>query len=450
MRGHRGRINMAQPIPVRDQAVTLNAPRVAPPPMSSIKVTPMYDLLAGMRVVEASAFVAGPSCAMHLAQFGAEVIRIDQIGGGPDFARWPLAPDGRASLYWEGLNKAKKSVAVDLARPEGRELAARIATAPGDDAGLFVTNYPVEGFLSYERLRERRGDLICVRIMGWPDGRPAVDYTVNAAVGVPAMTGPPDDPRPVNHVLPAWDLLAGAYAAFSMVSAERARRSDGKGREIRIPLSDLAIASLGHLGQIGEVLTGGTDRPRVGNALYGAFGRDFVTASGDRLMIIAISPRQWTGLLSVLGLETAVGALEAELDVRFAKDEGARFNHLDRLAPLIEQAIGQRATAELTAAFESKSVCWGPYQTLRQAVATDRYFSSANPVLSEIDHPSGCRYLAPGAAATLPAETRRPPVAAPALGRDTDEVLSEVLKLTAMQIATLHDDGLVAGARAAP
>jgi 2-methylfumaryl-CoA isomerase len=407
----------------------------------------MYDLLNGMRVVEASAFVAGPSCAMHLAQFGAEVIRIDQIGGGPDFGRWPLAPDGGESLYWEGLNKAKKSVAVDLARPEGRELAVRIATAPGDDAGLFVTNYPVEGFLSYERLRARREDLICVRIMGWPDGRPAVDYTVNAAVGVPEMTGPADDPRPVNHVLPAWDLLAGAYAAFSMVSADRARRADGKGREIRIPLSDLAIASLGHLGQIGEVQTSGADRPRVGNALYGAFGRDFVTATGDRLMIIAISPRQWTGLLSVLGLETRVADLEAELGVRFAKDEGARFEHRGRLTPLIEQAIAQRHTAELTAAFETRAVCWGPYQTLKQAVESDAYFSSANPILSTIDHPSGYRYLAPGAAATLPSETRRPPVAAPALGRDTDEVLSDVLKLSAAEIAKLHDDGVVASAR---
>ena len=404
----------------------------------------MYDLLNGMRVVEASAFVAGPSCAMHLAQFGAEVIRIDQIGGGPDFGRWPLAPDGGASLYWEGLNKAKKSVAVDLSRPEGRELAARIATAPGDDAGLFVTNYPVDGFLSYERLRARREDLICVRIMGWPDGRPAVDYTVNAAVGVPMMTGPADDPRPVNHVLPAWDLLAGAYAAFSMVSAERARRSDGKGREIRIPLSDLAIASLGHLGQIGEVLTSRQDRPRVGNALYGAFGRDFVTQSGDRLMIIAISPRQWAGLLAVLGLEASVSGLEAELGVRFASDEGARFEHRDRLTPLIETAIGQRPTAELTTAFEARAVCWGPYQTLGQAVRTDPYFSSANPILAEIDHPSGSRYLAPGAAATLPSEIRRPPAAAPALGRDTDEVLSEVLKLSAAEIATLHDQGLVA------
>ncbi len=76
---------------------------------------------------------------------------------------------------------------------------------------------------------------------------------------------------------------------------------------------------------------------------------------------------------------------------------------------------------------------------------TDAYFSAANPILSEIDHPSGQRYLAPGAAATLPSETRRAPVAAPTLGRDTDEVLSEVLKLSAAEIATLHDQGLVAG-----
>jgi 2-methylfumaryl-CoA isomerase len=84
----------------------------------------MYDLLNGMRVVEASAFVAGPSCGLHLAQLGAEVIRIDQIGGGPDFRRWPLDPDSGASLYWEGLNKSKKSVALDLggarARPAHR------------------------------------------------------------------------------------------------------------------------------------------------------------------------------------------------------------------------------------------------------------------------------------------------------------------------------------------
>jgi 2-methylfumaryl-CoA isomerase len=401
----------------------------------------MYDLLRGLKVVEAAAFIAGPSCGLHLAQMGAEVIRIDQIGGGPDFRRWPLAPAG-ASLYWEGLNKAKRSVALDLTRPEGRDLAARIATAPGENAGLFVTNFPVEGFLSYERLSALRRDLICVRVMGWPDGRPAVDYTVNAAVGVPLMTGPANAAAPVNHVLPAWDLMAGAYAAFALLAAERDRRTTGKGREVRIPLADLAIASLGHLGQIGEVATSGEDRPRMGNDLFGAFGRDFVTRDGRRLMVVAITPRQWSGLVDLLDLRSAVAALEAELGVNFARDEGLRFQHRDRLIPLFETAFAGRDSAALIAAFETRGVCWGPYQSLKQALDGDGYFSAANPVLAPIDHPSGARYLAPGAAATLPADQRRAPAPAPALGRDTDAVLGEVLGLSAAEIARLRDEGL--------
>lgn len=133
----------------------------------------------------------------------------------------------------------------------------------------------------------------------------------------------------MNHVLPAWDLLAGAYA-FCVVSAERARRDTGRGREIRLPLSDVAIASLGHLGQIGEVQLSGQDRPRMGNELFGAFGRDFVTRDGQRLMVLAITPRQWTGLVAVLNLDETVVALEAELGVTFARDEGMRFQYRSR------------------------------------------------------------------------------------------------------------------------
>jgi len=88
-------------------------------------------------------------------------------------------------------------------------------------------------------------DLICLRVMGGANGAPAVDYTVNAAVGVPYMTGHSDDERPVNHVLPAWDLMAGAYSAFALLAAERERQASGRGRELRLALSDLAAATLG-------------------------------------------------------------------------------------------------------------------------------------------------------------------------------------------------------------
>lgn len=376
-----------------------------------------------------------------MAQMGAEVIRIDQAGGGPDFNRWPLAPGGSRSLYWEGLNKGKKSVALDLSRPEGRELAAAIITAPGDEGGLFVTNYPVAGFLNHDRLAARRADLICLRVMGWPDGRPAVDYTVNAAVGVPMMTGPVDRPEPVNHVLPAWDLLAGAYGAFCLMAAERARRASGQGREIRLPLSDVALAALGNIGQIAEVQLTGADRSRLGNVLFGAFGRDFATRDGKRLMVVAITPRQWTGLVKILGLDESVAAVEAELGVSFARDESLRFVHRAQLLPLFEAAFARQDAAALTAAFEGVGVCWGPYQGLSEAVATDPYFSADNPVLSGVSHPGG-HYLTPGAAATLPDSARLQPQPSPVLGRDTEEVLATVLRLPGSEIARLHDAGL--------
>jgi 2-methylfumaryl-CoA isomerase len=404
----------------------------------------MYELLKGLRVVEAAAFIAGPSCGLYLAQFGAEVIRIDAVGGGPDFRRWPLSAGGD-SLYWEGLNKAKKSVCIDLGRPEGRELAVRLAAAPGDDGGLFVTNFPVEGFFSYERLKAVREDIICVRVMGWPDGRPAVDYTVNAAVGVPLMTGFADDPRPVNHVLPAWDLITGAYAAFALVSAERARRTGQGGREVRIPLSDVAIASLANMGQLAEALTTGADRPRQGNDIFGAFGRDFATKDGRRVMVVAITARQWRGLLQTLGLTEAAAALEAELGVSFTADEGVRYQHRDRLFPLFDRAFAARTVADLTPAFEAENVCWSTYRTLSQAIA-DPALVEANPMFGRADHPSGLDYPTPGPAATLSGVERRPVTPAARLGADTDEVLAHVLGLSGAEIARLHDAGVVAGA----
>jgi 2-methylfumaryl-CoA isomerase len=402
-------------------------------------------VLNDLRVVEAASFIAAPSCGLHLAQLGAEVVRIDQVGGGPDFRRWPQAADG-TSLYWEGLNKGKKSVALDLRSPEGRQLAVRLITAPGPNAGLFVTNFPAQSFLGHPQLAAHRPDLVSVRVSGWPDGRQAVDYTVNCAVGLPLMTGPERlGDEPVNHVLPTWDLLTGSLAAFNLVAAERRRRMTGEGAEIVLPLSDVAIATMGNLGQIAEVEAGG-DRPRFGNDLFGAFGRDFVTADGVRVMIVAITARQWEALVSRLALADRVAALEAELGISFAVDEGLRFTHRARLLPLFEAAIAERTFAELDALFESSAICWGRYRTLKQGLRDEPSFSARNPMLQDVDHPSG-RYLTPGSAASRRGEERAAPVRAPRLGEHTDEVLADILGMPSHEIARLHDRGLAAGPR---
>jgi 2-methylfumaryl-CoA isomerase len=402
----------------------------------------MYELLKGLRVVEGSAFVAAPTCGLYLAQMGAEVIRFDAIGGGPDFRRWPLAENG-SSLYWEGLNKGKKSIALDLASARGREIAQRLAAAPGEDGGLFVTNFPVDGFLSYEALKKLRDDLVCVRVMGWADGSQGMDYTINSALGLPLMTGPADDARPVNHVLAAWDLLTGAYCAFGMVSALLARMRTGQGRELRVPLSDIGAATMANLGFTAEAMLTGRQRPRMGNDIFGAFGRDFTTRDGQTLMLLAITPKQWSKALEALGIAAEVATLEAEVGVWFAKDEGLRFTHRARLYPLFERAFAQRTAAELAPALDAGGVTWGAYQPLEAALEDPRLYKG-NPVFADIRHPSGLNYPAPGAMATIPQDVRGDARPAPRLGQHTDEVLAEVLGMSGGEIAKLHDDGVVA------
>ena len=401
----------------------------------------MYDILKGMRVVEAASFVAGPSCGLHLLQFGAKVIRIDPVAGGPDAGRWPLAPSGE-SLYWEGLNKGKKSVAIDLRHPEGQALAQAIVTAPGDGGGLFVTNHPAaSGPFRHEVLARLRPDLVTVRVMGWSDGRTAVDYTVNCAVGVPDMTGAADGP-PVNNTLPAWDLFAGAYAAFALVSAERARAAGGGGAEIRVPLGELAVATVGNLGMIGDAVVSHRNRPRAGNALYGSFGRDFLTADGQRIMVVALTERQWKGLVRGLEAESEVAALETELGVSFAADEGARFTHRDRLEAVIEPRFGRLSFAQATALLDDNGVLWGPYQTVSTALARDPAFSPQGWLLSPVAHPGGT-YPTPGSPALIPERPRAAPARAPLLGEHTAEVLGDVLSLSEKEVERLQAHGVV-------
>jgi 2-methylfumaryl-CoA isomerase len=403
----------------------------------------MYDILKGLRVVEAASFIAGPSCGLHLAQMGAEVIRIDPIGGGPDRHRWPRSADG-ASLYWEGLNKGKRSVALDLTRIEGRRLAQRLAAAPGSNGGLFVTNYPEKGLFGHETLAALRPDLITLRIMGWGDGTTAVDYTVNAAIGMPLMTGPEKlGAEPVNSVLPTWDLLAGAYGAFSLMAAERSRQATGTGCEIKLPLGNLAAATLGHLGQLAEVLLSGVDRGRHGNDLYGAFGRDFVTADGARLMAVAITGRQWADLVVALGIGAEIAAIEAELGISFERDEGLRFQQRDRLWPSFEKAFAARSLDELARLFEGTGVCWAPYRSVLEAAQSTDRFRTITPTMSQVAHPGGA-YPTPGAAAELSSGQRRSAAPAPRLGEHTGEVLAELLGLSDPEITRLSDEGLVA------
>src|SRR5215831_1767364 len=305
-------------------------------------------LLEGLRVVEGSAFVAAPLGGLTLAQLGADVIRFDTIGGGLDYQRWPVTDEG-VSLYWAGLNKGKRSIAFDLSRPEGRELAAALITAPGDDAGVFLSNFPAQGWLADDRLRAQRADV-----------------------------------------------------AFTMVAN----------------LGFLAQAQVTH-----------ENRPPLGNDMYGAFGRDFPTKDGRRVMVVAISLNQWHTLVRATGVEEHLPSIARAFNADFAKEED-RYRARDAIAALMKPWFESRTLDEVRKALDEHGVCWGPYQTFTQLLDDDWRASAENPVFGNLVQPGIGSLLTPTSPLRFADVVNEPPGTAPLLGTHTDEVLEEVLGLS--------------------
>jgi len=401
----------------------------------------MNRLLEDLRIVEISAFVAAPLGGMTMAQMGADVIRIDPIGGGIDFARWPVTHDG-TSLYWAGLNKAKRSLALALDKPEGREIARAIITAPGPGAGIFLTNLPPSRGLDFATLQAARTDLIMLRLIGNRDGSAAVDYTVNAASGFPLVTGRGGEP--VNHVLPAWDVAAGLYLATGLLAAERHRTRTGQGQEVIAALSDVMLATVGNLGYVADVEINGTARPAIGNDLYGSFGRDFATADGRRVMIIALTRRQWRAIGGATGLGDRLAMIGPMLDVDLDTEAG-RYEARDMIGAMLARWCASHSLDEVRRAFAGTGVLWGHFQDFFQLVRDDPRCSEANPLFAKIEQPGIGEYLMPGLPLDFSAEPRLLPRPAPLLGEHTDIVLSEVLGLSSAEIGRLHDERIVAG-----
>jgi 2-methylfumaryl-CoA isomerase len=400
-------------------------------------------VLDGLRVIEGSAFVAAPLGGMTLAQNGADVIRFDQVGGGLDFNRWPLAADGQ-SLFWAGLNKGKRSIALDLSSDEGRDLAVALIT----QTGVFLTNFPIRGWLDFEALRGRREDLIVVALTGNADGTSELDYTVNPATGFPWITGPREHADPVNHVLPAWDIALGTLSAFGILAAERHRSITGAGQIVRLALSDVAFSMVGSLGRLAQASLDGEEQVKDGNYLYGAFGRDFETSDGRRVMVVALTDRQWVALRDVTGIAAACAELERSSGHDLATQTG-RFRARDAIEALLRPWFAARDLPAVRELFRGSGVSWGPYQTFRQLVDEDPRCSSANALFEDVEHPGVGRYAMPGSPLWFDGVERVPVRRAPILGEHTDEVLADLLGLSDTEIGRLHDSGTVAGPAAA-
>ena len=286
--------------------------------------------------------------------------------------------------------------------------------------GIVLTNLPPLPGLDYASLKAKRDDVILLRLIGNRDGSAAVDYTVNAASGFPLVTGnntgSGGGALPVNHVLPAWDIAAGLYLATALLAAERHRARTGEGQEVvggaqrRDARDGRAISAMS-----ATSTSTARARPAIGNDLYGSFGRDFATADGRRVMIIALTPRQWRAIGRATGLADKLAMVGA--------DDGGRSRHRDR--PLRGARRDRGAAGALVRqagpwpksrdAFAGSGVLWGPFQDFVELVRDDPRCSPQNPLFAEVDQPGIGRYPMPG----LPLDFSRraapadPPGAAP-------------------------------------
>jgi 2-methylfumaryl-CoA isomerase len=411
-----------------------------PPNPGGDIVTATRGPLSGLRIIEVSSFVAAPLAGMTLGQLGAEVLRIDPLGGAADGGRWPLTENG-ASLYWNGLNKGKLSAAIDLRSEDGQRLVHGLVKALAPGTGVLVTNIGSQPWLGYDFLRTLCPDLIHVAVEGNSDGSAAVDYTVNAAMGFPLVTGPENVGGPVNHVLPAWDIACGLYTALGVSAAARQRELTGEGAEMRLSLSDVALATSGNLGFLAEAELNKFARTRIGNHLYGSFARDFRCSDGQSVMVVALTSRHWRDLIRLTGTEEVVSALETALRADFRRD-GDRYTHRAVLAALLEPWFAERTRSEAEVALASTSCLAGPYRTFTEVVDSLKSGKTSSPIVTVIDQPGVGSHLVPG----LPLRTN--PLAAvcpaPILGEHTRDVLSDWAGVDQESYARLVTAGVVA------
>jgi 2-methylfumaryl-CoA isomerase len=405
---------------------------------------PQPGPLSGLRIVELSSYVAAPLCGLVLSQLGADVVRVEPLGGAPDRGRMPRSTEG-TSLYWSGLNGGKRDLAVDMHSSQGRRLVADLICGHGahDDPGgaIVISNGRRYEDLSYAALSARRPDLVHVQLDGTRDGRNAVDYLVQASTGFAALTGPAGSRVPTNTVVPSWDIAAGLYLATGLLAAVHERRNTGRGQQVELALEDVAYAAAGAMGYLAEAQLQGIDRTPAGNEVFGTFGRDFVSGDGVRFMMVVLTTQQWRRLVDVTGLGDVFQAIETALDADLS-EESERYQHRGVIAGLLTSWVVQRTWKETSAALTPTGVLLEPYRTFNDLVADDAAVLRQHSLFAEVDQPGAGRYLAPGSPLVMGGRFAAPR-SAPELGDHTDAILADV-GILPDRIEELRDAGLVA------
>jgi crotonobetainyl-CoA:carnitine CoA-transferase CaiB-like acyl-CoA transferase len=394
--------------------------------------------LEGVRVLELGSFIAGPYCGQLLADYGAEVIKVEPPREGDAMRRWGVALHHGRSLWWPVIARGKKSVTVDLRRPEGQEVARRLA----DRCDVLVENFRPgtmeEWGLGPEVLRQRNPGLVYVRISAFGQvgpyrDRPGFGAVAEAMGGLRYLVGYPDRPPP-RFGVSIGDTLAGMFGALGALLALREREvNGGRGQVVDVAIADAVLAVLESV--IAECSVTGAVRERSGSVLPGVAPSNLYETADGRWVVVAANA---DGVFRRLC--DAMGRPEWKADPRYATHE-ARGAHQAELDSAIAEWVRSLPAEELLGLLERHGVPCGPVYSARD-VLQDPHFR-ARGSLVEVENPGVGRVTMQ---APVPRLADTPPVSpgpAPELGQHTDQVLQEVAGLRPEEVARLREAGVV-------
>jgi crotonobetainyl-CoA:carnitine CoA-transferase CaiB-like acyl-CoA transferase len=403
--------------------------------------------LAGVRVLDLSRVLAGPWCTQTLADLGADVIKIERPGSGDDTRAWgpPYLKDadGRdttEAAYFLGANRNKRSLAVDLSKPEGQAIVRKLA----GQVDVLVENFKVGDLARYgldaqSLLAEHPGLVIC-SITGFGQTGPyaeraGYDYAVQGMGGLMSVTGERDDlpgggPQKVGVAVS--DLFTGMYATVAILAALRHRDATGQGQVIDMALFDTQLAMLANLGS--NYLCSGKAPGRMGNAHQNIVPYQVFEASDGHLILAVGNDRQFAKFCDIAGRP------DWAADPRFATNS-ERVRNRALLVPQLEAVIRQRPRNDWLAALEAAKVPCGSINSIGEALNDPQ--AQARGAVVDLPHPltPDLRLIAsPMKLSATPVQYRHAP---PLLGQHSDELLREA-GCSAEEITTWRNSGVIA------
>ncbi len=408
-------------------------------PSCSLAGSGMSGALSHVRVLDLSRVLAGPWASQVLADLGAEVIKVERPGAGDDTRGWgpPWVDEGSGeSAYFVSANRGKKSVTIDLSRPEGQEIVRRLAAR----SDVLLENYKVGSLerygLGYERLAAASPGLVYCSITGFGQTGPyrdraGYDFLIQGMGGLMSITGEPEG-EPMKVGVAITDILTGMYAATAVLAALAHRERTGRGQHVDLALLDVQVAMLAN--QAENYLVTRQVPARLGNAHPSIVPyQSFATRDGH--IVIAVgNDGQFRRLCAAAGQSALAD------DRRFATN-AARVQNRAELIAILSRVIAARGSRDWIEALEAATVPCGPINDLEQVFKDPQVRARAMEV--EAARPSGASVPMVRSPIRLSGTPVRGDVPPPALGQHTEEVLTGLLSMSASEVASLRALGVV-------